>query len=368
LKKLAFYTMFATLLFALGYSKFVEVGDGQPELLEGDGMNDELGRRHENMCKDAKDEKAWPDLITDLRSCGKEVAASHAHGLRALGVLRGCLVAKKGFSKACAVCTGGLAACRSLHCRGQCGNDQNELWKEDCFACQSMCLGRTAGCSFGDPKDFKFTEAVKMFPGELSWFPDVWYGKKTVEQTFNELKKAGLLPKPPAPKPAPKTPAPKMQADLEWPFAPCFDYKLGVPCAGHFLDTAGPSGHYYGHKSVMFQDIKVNIQTVAPGYFSMTVTGIPGSHEVDCPKEAYAMSGDTLTMPNMDKQGDCAHDQFKAADLEFKGATYDPVTDEITVKTKYSFIHVTIVCKKTSAVVHEALAPLEKMLENAVFN
>merc|ERR1719436_1842584 len=115
-----------------------------------------------------------------------------------------------------------------------------------------------------------------------------------------------------------------------------------------------PSGHYYGSKDVMFNSIKVNMETLAndPGYFSLSVVGSPGGN-VNCPKEAYKVTGDVLSMPNMETKGDCAHDQFKAADLDFQGATYDSTANTITVKAKYLFIDVTIVCKKVDTIVAE---------------
>merc|ERR1719436_1262613 len=94
----------------------------------------------------------------------------------------------------------------------------------------------------------------------------------------------------------------------------------------------------------------------------MSVSGIPGGNEIDCPQEAYTMEGTSLTMPNYGTAGDCAHDQFKKADVEFISGTYFAEKDEITLHAKYLFIKVTIVCKKVEAIVAEALAPLTKML------
>jgi len=110
---------------------------------------------------------------------------------------------------------------------------------------------------------------------------------------------------------------------------------------------AGPQGHYYGTKRVAFYKIKVDARTGEPGFFSLKVNGAP-SGDVDCPNEAYAMSGTDLTMPNYETPGDCAHDQFEAAKLKFISAAYDAAKDEVTVVAKWKAIKVTIVGKKVA--------------------
>merc|ERR1719297_650259 len=95
-----------------------------------------------------------------------------------------------------------------------------------------------------------------------------------------------------------------------------------------------------------------------PGFFSLSVTGAPGGN-VNCPKEAYKLEGDQLSMPNYGTAGNCATEQFKAAGLKFLGATYDASAETITVHSQNTVLmtmDVTITCHKVSGFVSQMLA------------
>jgi len=140
------------------------------------------------------------------------------------------------------------------------------------------------------------------------------------------------------------------------------DAMLPAVQAAPVLAAELPSKHYSGTKSIMGYHIKVDMKSAGEGFFALSVTGSPGGN-VNCPKEAYTLDGTTLDMPNFNTAGDCAHDQFKAAKLKFKGATYDAASDTITLKSKYLFIGVTIHCSAaTGEIEGESIAPLERIL------
>merc|ERR1712241_692733 len=90
--------------------------------------------------------------------------------------------------------------------------------------------------------------------------------------------------------------------------------------AAQYLTAQYITGNYEGSKTIVFYDVKV----------SMKQTGTPGG-SVNCANEKYELVGDTLSMPNYGKPGNCATEQFKAAGLKFLGATYDAAAGTITV-------------------------------------
>merc|ERR1719192_1149410 len=130
---------------------------------------------------------------------------------------------------------------------------------------------------------------------------------------------------------------------------------LAIPSLGADL-----TGHYYGEKTIVFYNVKINMQasTSDPGYFSLSVTGAPGG-DINCPKEKYTLVGTTLSMPNYGTAGNCATEQFKAAGLKFLGASYDPSAETITVHSQNTVLmtmDVTITCHKVSGLVSQMLA------------
>jgi len=136
-------------------------------------------------CINAKDEKLFPDIITDMTACGESIKKYHYHGLKELGKLRECMIDQKGFTNRCTVCmAGGLGACRARFCSKKCGNPP-KLYEQDCFECEAGCAlkGMKCGGLYGAPMDV----CEKMMPTELGWACDVMHGKKTLEQTYKEL-------------------------------------------------------------------------------------------------------------------------------------------------------------------------------------
>merc|ERR1712173_385700 len=103
--------------------------------------------------------------------------------------------------------------------------------------------------------------------------------------------------------------------------------------------------------------------TVDDSHFSLKISGVP-SGKVDCANEEYLVSGTDLTMPNMEVEGDCVHDQFKAASLKLISATYDEGADVITMKAKWKLINVTIKAKKVAEFTEEEESdgPLKRIL------
>merc|ERR1719479_208876 len=140
--------------------------------------------------------------------------------------------------------------------------------------------------------------------------------------------------------------------------------------AAQYLTAQYITGNYEGSKTIVFYDVKVSMkQTGTPGYFALSVTGAPGGN-VNCANEKYELVGDTLSMPNYGKPGNCATEQIKAAGLKFLGATYDAAAGTITVKSQNTVLmtmDVTIVCHKVGDLA-EPTAPLQRILRNIEAN
>lgn len=96
--------------------------------------------------------------------------------------------------------------------------------------------------------------------------------------------------------------------------------------------TAAPSGTYTGTTSELGAHVKATI-TINDGktaHIDVEVTGIT-TVSVNCPTEAYAMSGTTVNLPNKDSPGDCLHDDLQKDTVTLNSVTYDSSNDSITI-------------------------------------
>jgi len=87
-----------------------------------------------------------------------------------------------------------------------------------------------------------------------------------------------------------------------------------------------------------------------------------GPVPVNCDKEDWTYDNNgVITLPNASKPGDCIYVALNAAGCSISSITYNAASDQITVKLKYSFITISIVCSKVAedevAVVPTALVP-----------
>jgi len=145
-------------------------------------------KKPEGKCMNAQDEKLFPDIIPDMKACGKEIKAKGYRGLNALHHFKECMQTQHGFSKDCAECPGTLVACKALHCSRKCkskGGKPMELWLEPCFECVAGCTEKMTKCAGIDKASF--AKCQTMLTGELGWVCDILAGKKTVQQTWKEL-------------------------------------------------------------------------------------------------------------------------------------------------------------------------------------
>ena len=54
--------------------------------------------------------------------------------------------------------------------------------------------------------------------------------------------------------------------------------------------------------------------------------------KIDCPNEAFSISGSKVTLPGATDKNDCLYKSMKEYDIELKKVTYSSHDDEFTVK------------------------------------
>eukprot|EP00299_Pterocystis_sp_00344_P016495 c8276_g1_i1.p1 GENE.c8276_g1_i1~~c8276_g1_i1.p1 ORF type:complete len:294 (+),score=61.08 c8276_g1_i1:1-882(+) len=118
------------------------------------------------------------------------------------------------------------------------------------------------------------------------------------------------------------------------PLAQLFDRYFDI------FSAQGPNGVYKATKSVLGVQVVAVISIDSPTVFNFTITG-PVS--IDCANEAYTYNADgTLTLPNLDKAGDCLHDALAAQSVSLESFKYDATANEIDVSVKYTFLTITL--------------------------
>jgi len=134
-----------------------------------------------------------------------------------------------------------------------------------------------------------------------------------------------------------------------------------VPADVLRLLDAAPSGTYSGEKKILGEDIKATVTIDDSTHMDLQISG---AISVDCKQEVYQLSGNNVNVPGASKAGDCIHDALEGkATLE--GITYDPSSDEISVKVK-KIITITFVLKKSTRL--EGMLIHEKKVNAATLN
>jgi hypothetical protein len=103
-----------------------------------------------------------------------------------------------------------------------------------------------------------------------------------------------------------------------------------------------PSGTYVGTKSILGQSVTSTVGIASDTDFSFSVAG-PVS--INCSDEAYTYADGTITVPNLDKSGDCLHDSLEKQHVKLKSFSYDPTANEIHVAVAYSVITINLTLK-----------------------
>merc|ERR1712096_349794 len=105
-----------------------------------------------------------------------------------------------------------------------------------------------------------------------------------------------------------------------------------------------PSGKYHGEKSVVGQDFKGDIAITDGSTLSVSISG---AITMSCPGEKYTYDATSkiVSLTNQATEGDCVHDFDSREGVTVKSITYNPDSDEITLKVTKSIITVNFVLK-----------------------
>jgi hypothetical protein len=114
------------------------------------------------------------------------------------------------------------------------------------------------------------------------------------------------------------------------------------------LAAAVPSGTYTGTKSELGAHVKatITVNDANTVHIDVEVTGV-ATVSVNCPKEAYAISGSAINLPNKDTAGDCLHDDLQKDTVTLKSVTYDSSDDSITISV-HKILNISVKLAKSS--------------------
>jgi len=106
------------------------------------------------------------------------------------------------------------------------------------------------------------------------------------------------------------------------------------------------TGEYSGTKSILGIEI-TNTITFEDGM--KAEFAITGPLTIDCPDEPYTIaSNGTISLTNINTDGDCLHDNLASNDFTFEGMKYNSDSDVIVVSVKYKFFSESITLSKVS--------------------
>merc|ERR1719184_768538 len=96
------------------------------------------------------------------------------------------------------------------------------------------------------------------------------------------------------------------------------------------------SGEYSGSKTIIGVEIMASVTFSSDSKVELSISG---PITIDCPNESYTMASDgTISMTNINVDGDCLHDNMASNDVTLKGIKYSSDSDTITVTVKYKFL------------------------------
>jgi len=113
-----------------------------------------------------------------------------------------------------------------------------------------------------------------------------------------------------------------------------------------FADAA-PAGKYIGSKSVLGQTVEASITIDSAAALDFALSGVA---TIDCPKEAYTLSGGAFAIPGTTTAGDCLNTALSSNKVTLSSVTYDATSNQITVDAKYLFLKVSVVLNSATSV------------------
>lgn len=115
------------------------------------------------------------------------------------------------------------------------------------------------------------------------------------------------------------------------------------------------TGEYSGTKTIIGVEITATI-TFEDGM--KAEFAISGPLTIDCPDEPYTIASDgTMSMTNINNDGDCLHDNMASNDVTLKGMKYSSDSDTITVSVKWKFLSESLTLSKVSNALIAPAAP-----------
>jgi hypothetical protein len=95
--------------------------------------------------------------------------------------------------------------------------------------------------------------------------------------------------------------------------------------------AAAPTGSYEGSVTKLGQTITTHVDVVDESKMNLKISGM---FSIDCPEEAYTISGSDISVDGAETPGNCVHDGLDDNHVKLDGITYDEAGDEITVAVK----------------------------------
>jgi len=109
------------------------------------------------------------------------------------------------------------------------------------------------------------------------------------------------------------------------------------------------SGEYSGSKTIIGVEIMASVTFSSDSKVELSISG---PITIDCPNESYTMASDgTISMTNINVDGDCLHDNMASNDVTLKGIKYSSDSDTITVTVKYKFLTESLTLSKVSEMI-----------------
>ena len=105
------------------------------------------------------------------------------------------------------------------------------------------------------------------------------------------------------------------------------------------LFGTSPSGSYCGSKTVLGETIGAIVSFHDARFLDFTISG---DIALDCPNEAYSLSGSDIVLRDIGVAGDCAHDALADNKITLNHITYDSASNTIDVAVKYSIMQLSI--------------------------
>ncbi len=100
-----------------------------------------------------------------------------------------------------------------------------------------------------------------------------------------------------------------------------------------------PSGSYCGSKTILGETISAVVDFHDTQFLDFTISG---DIALDCPNEAYFLSGSDIVLRDIGVAGDCAHDALADNKIILQHITYDSASNTIDVAVKYSVMQLSI--------------------------